>query len=1081
MTRCKTPPTADRRRITAVTLSSILAIALILSGCAGDRGARTDDSAAGPPTGPARITGLDVVEGIDTVDVLVRGDRPLTYTSVTRPTPPAFVLRFTGAALDVGEGTGRYNIDVPFSRVIEAVTAVEESENGQPVTRLEIALGRERSPEIIRMGEGLRIAFADPGAGAPRSAEADDVSPAMAHTASRLESIYATRLDDSLKVFVGADGAITNYKAYTIDNPPRIIFDIFNLQSPYRDEKQVAVDTRWVKRIRYFGYPDRLRLVLETQPRYLTAFSANPVDNGLLVNVGTAARFASKIPPPSLESDRAEPERHPLPPGAAEANRLQSVYATQLDDSTLVTVRGDGAITNYNTSSQDDPASIVVDLFNIDNPYEQTHAFPVDTRYVKQVRYESLADRLRLYIDTHPRYLSAFTTQPDKDGLVIRVGSGEAPAPAEPAPAGPAPAPPPAPPRAYAESGKPAWINRIDFLSEDAGRSTLIVGTTRPVPYDLVTTGDNKLALKLEDTRIPDYRERPLITDRFESAVDGIVPRQNGGPGRTTVFDIQLREGVPYYVEQTDDMLMVHFEASSISPKPSAVPAVADAGAPPGGALPSDQTSPEAAPSQPPAGDFDMPSASPAPAETVPPAGGFDAAPAGEFAAVPAAPPETDQPSEAELLLGRRPTYTGEKIALDFYETDIKNVFRILREVSGKNFAVDNDVDGRVTLTLEKPVPWDQVLDLVLKMNGLGKTFEGDIIRIATKETLKEEEQERQEQLMAAKSAKDQEKALEPLKTEYIPINYSNAQSEILPHLEKVKTADRGTLSVDTRTNMIIMTDTEEKIKQAREIVSKLDRVTPQVIIEARVVEATSTFSRSIGAEWGVQGGLSEATDENAIADQGYGPQRGYNVLGGTYGWDMAMNLPVSSTGTLGFNFMRIAGSALTLDAKLMAMETRGEAKIVSAPKVLTLDNKMASIKQGISYPVQTVEDGEVNVSFKDVDLLLEVTPHVTPDNRISMTINITKNDLGQVIAGEQAFTTKEAKTELLVNDGDTVVIGGIIKTTERASNNAIPGLSKIPIIGWLFKSKENNEDKEELMIFITPRIVQLEQRQTQI
>lgn len=1078
MIRCKTPPTADRRRFAAVTLSSLLAIALILSGCAGDRGARTDDSAAGPPAGPARITGLDVVEGIDTVDVLIRGDRPLTYTSVTRPNPPAFVLRFTGATLDVGEGTGRYTIDVPFSRIIEAVIAAEESEGGRPVTRLEIALGQDRTPEIIREGEGLRIAFADPGAGAPRSAEFDDGGDdplPMAHTASRLESIYATRLEDSLKVFVGADGAITNYKAYTIDNPPRIIFDIFNLKSPYRDEKQVAVDTSWVKRIRYFGYPDRLRLVLETQPQYLTAFSANPVDNGLLVNVGTAERFASKIPPPS--PDRAGAERHPLPPGAAEANRLQSVYATQLDDSTLVTVRGDGAITDYRTDSRDDPASIIVDLFNIDNPYEQTHAFPVDTRYVKQVRYESLADRLRLYIDTHPRYLSAFTTQPDKDGLIIRVGSGEAPAPA-----GPAPEPPPAPPRTYAEGGKPAWINRIDFLSEDAGRSTLIVGTTRPVPYDLVTTGDNQLALKLDDTRIPDYRERPLITDRFESAVDEIIPRRNGGPGQTTVFDIRLREGVPYYVEQTDDMLMVHFEASSISPKPSAVPAVADAGAPPGGALPSDQTAPPTSPETPPAafpseraaGDFDMP--------TSPPSGGFDAAPAGDFATAPDARPSPEGPSEAELLLGRKPTYTGEKIALDFYETDIKNVFRILREVSGKNFAVDNDVDGRVTLTLEHPVPWDQVLDLVLKMNGLGKTFEGDIIRIATKETLKDEEQERQERLMAAKSAKDQEKALEPLKTEYIPINYSNAQAEILPHLEKVKTADRGTLSVDTRTNMIIMTDTEEKIKQAKEIVSKLDRVTPQVIIEARVVEATTNFTRQIGTSWGAQGGLSEATDENAIADQGYGPQRGYNVLGGTYGWDMAMNLPVPSTsGSLGFNFMRIAGTPLTLDAQLMAMESTGEAKIISAPKVLTLDNKKATIKQGISYPYQTVEDGEVNIEFQDVDLLLEVTPHVTPDNRISMVINITKNDLGPRFEGQQSFTTKEAITELLVNDGDTVVIGGIIKTTERSSNESIPGLSKIPILGWLFKSKEKTEDKEELLIFITPRIVQLEQRQTEI
>jgi type IV pilus assembly protein PilQ len=161
-------------------------------------------------------------------------------------------------------------------------------------------------------------------------------------------------------------------------------------------------------------------------------------------------------------------------------------------------------------------------------------------------------------------------------------------------------------------------------------------------------------------------------------------------------------------------------------------------------------------------------------------------------------------------------------------------------------------------------------------------------------------------------------------------------------------------------------------------------------------------------------------------------------------------------------------------------MESQGEGKIISAPKVVTLDNKKASIKQGLSYPYQSVDNGIAKIEFKDVDLLLDVTPHVTPDNRISMNLKITKNDIGEVISGEQSFTKKEAKTELLVNDGDTVVIGGIIKTTENDSTTGIPGLSKIPILGWFFKKEEKIQRKEELLIFMTPRIVQLEQKTVQ-
>ncbi len=427
--------------------------------------------------------------------------------------------------------------------------------------------------------------------------------------------------------------------------------------------------------------------------------------------------------------------------------------------------------------------------------------------------------------------------------------------------------------------------------------------------------------------------------------------------------------------------------------------------------------------------------------------------------------------AEENVFEGKTRKFTGEKITLDFYETDIKNVFRILREVSGKNFAIDKDVTGKVTLTFEQPVPWDQVLDLILKMNHLGVVQEGDIVRIATLVTLQKEQQLQQAKLEAEKKAKEQQVAVEPLITEYIPINYSNAKADILPHLEKIKTADRGSISVDDRTNIIIMTDVAAKIVQAREIVQKLDRVTPQVIIEARIVEASDTFSREIGTAWNVDAGYQ--------GDEG---TEGYDFLDGISGYNAGLNfpgnIPATSYGALGFDFRRIAGSPFYLSAAIAAMEARGEGKLISSPKIVTLDNKEASIKQGVEYPyLERDEAGLATLEWKEINLELKVTPHVTLDNRISMKISITKNDLGNIINNQQSFTKKEAMTELLVDDGDTIVIGGIIKLTQHDDKSGIPGLMDVPIVGWLFKTKYKQDNKEELLIFITPKIVQLEQR----
>jgi type IV pilus assembly protein PilQ len=1052
-----------------------------------------------------RINQIEVVDQPEAVHVLIQGQPLLTYTSVKQSAPRGLILYFSNTGLETSQ-----NFFVPPNPVLQSVTAAEVAREGT-TARVQLLLKRDALYEINRQGGGLKVVIDKSGlSAAPSPAAARSVpspaEPAMAPAAavapagqganaSRLQSVYAARFGEALKVFVGADGMITNYRSFTIESPARIVFDLFNIRSPYPREKVVPVNTRWVSQIRYHNYPDRVRVILDTQPAYLSQFSAHPVENGLLIQMGRGAR-------------RVEARSAQSPGGAAsmrEGSRIQSVYASQADGGIRVTVRGDGSIRNYRTRTEQNPARIIVDLPGVQSPYAGEQSFPVDTQWVRSVSHEQLSDRVRVTIHTRPAYLDAFTASASREGMEVFVGGPGSPVIASGVPGTAAGSPSPAPrtlsggPRGAAAS--PASVTGIDFTGEEAGKSTLAIQTSRPVQYQVRETGNRGLEVRLFNTRLPRDKRRPLITDRFESAVDRIQPEVAGANPNTALFSVRLREGVPFFVEQMGDRVLVHFEASSIPPKPVTSINVADGG------------DSQSAPPEVPAGGETYAAPPPAPMETASRSG--DSLGAESNPGTPPAPldlpPAGDMGdamefdlSEEAMAAEQGPRYTGEKIALDFFETDIRNVFRILREVSGMNFAIEPDVTGQVTLTLAQPVPWDQVLDLILKMNKLGKESEGNIIRIATRETLEEEERLRQEKRTAELTLRDQQKQLEPLATEYLPVNYSNAAREIRPHIETILTPDRGTVSVDERTNVVIMTDTADKIAQAKELIRKLDRVTPQVIIEARVVEATTDFSRDIGTQWGTglgvqstelldfgrpeledaneSGGLTDDVQDSLNNRVGFGPERGYNNLGGTYGYNMAMNFPVAAEnfGSIGFNFVRIAGTPFLLNATLQALESKGEAKIISAPKVVTLDNKKAVIKQGVSYPIQTVEDGEVNVEFVDVDLLLEVTPHVTPDNRISMSINITKNDLGQIIQNQQSFTTKEAQTELLVNDGDTVVIGGIIKTTERSDFSGIPGLAKIPILGWFFKTEGQTDSKEELLIFITPRIVQLEQRTAQ-
>jgi type IV pilus assembly protein PilQ len=990
-------------------ISVLLITAIFIAGCVksktASKSANNNSSESSARSSQSKwITDISFGNDAENFNIFVKGNRMLPYTTVKQVSPAAVFLYFTDTALDTSKTDLVVNNDI-----VEAIRASDVAEKGREAVKVEIVLKKNfptTLPYVIsREGPGVKISFKRIGGASTVSDDQNDTGrpgstgdgtetrsgvsssdtpplrPVSTTPATRLDAVYAARIDDGLKVFVGADGMITKYKTSTTANPPRIIFDISDLKSPYTHEKVIPVNTPWVKMVRYQSYSDRINLILETSPQYLNAYSATPVDNGLMIHVGQTGAFPNRTQPSVAEA-----------PGNFQFNRDSARPIGTGEPS-----EGDKNFTSYKTSA---PQSA---------PMENG-----ETDYTK-----------------------------------------------------------------------PAYINQIDFLSEGAGRTALVIEASRPIKYEVSKAGDKKLEFKLFNTQIPDDLQREMSA-KTDSPITRINPQKSGAAN--AAINIEMREDATYTADQDGNRLKLHLASASAPPvqetaasEPVRTPGTDETS----GSVQAQASKFQVQPlsSQPPVQQSYTPPVQPM--QTQPTTAQPYIPPMPDMGKTVASAKDLDLKSDTKLNLKEdaAPRYTGEKIALDFYDTDIKNVFRILREVGNVNFAVDKDVTGKVTLTLAEPVAWDQVLDLVLKMNKLGKTVDGNVIRIATNKTLEEEEKTRQSMKKLAMEGVKEKRQLEPFITEYISVNYSDAEKEVLPHIKEVLTKDRGdskekaTVSVDKRTNMVIITDTAEVVKRAKELIEKLDRVTPQVVIEARIVEATANFSREIGTQWGSNIGI-----QNTDANAGIGPEKGYSTFGGTYGYNMAVNLPLTSTaGSLGFNFMRIAGTPFSLDAKLLAMETKGEGKVISSPKVLTLDNKKATIKQGLRYPYNKLDSsGNTTTVFEDVDLALEVTPHVTPDNRISMNISIFKKDIGTKVDAGYTFTNKEAKTELLINDGETVVIGGVTKQTEKLGNSGVPGLSKIPILGWLFKSKTDEDLKEELLIFITPRIVQLEQRAVQ-
>jgi type IV pilus assembly protein PilQ len=417
--------------------------------------------------------------------------------------------------------------------------------------------------------------------------------------------------------------------------------------------------------------------------------------------------------------------------------------------------------------------------------------------------------------------------------------------------------------------------------------------------------------------------------------------------------------------------------------------------------------------------------------------------------------------------------YSGQRITLDFHDIDVRNLLRLLADVSKKNIVVADDVTGKITVALRN-VPWDQALDIVLTSKGLGKQEVGNVIRIAKYEVIAKEEAAK---LEAAKNRQ----ILLPLKVRIIPVNFSTA-ADLARQVKDVLT-DRGTVTVDERTNVLIVKDTQEALARAEGLVRNLDTETPGVLIESRIVEAQSNFAQAIGVQWGGNMGFSPATGNGlpvafpnvmtGTGAAGQAPNQG-NQSTPNY----AINLPApvgqGSGGGIGLVFGS-ANGAFNLNLRLTALERKGMVKTISAPKIATLDNKEATISQGQSIPFSQVSASGVNTTFVEALLELKVTPHVTADGSILMKIKATNNKPDPSLTGangQPSITKRQAETTVLVKDGDTTVIGGIYTRATSSTTSSVPFLGDIPILGFFFKSKAEDDAHTELLIFITPRVL---------
>lgn len=437
-------------------------------------------------------------------------------------------------------------------------------------------------------------------------------------------------------------------------------------------------------------------------------------------------------------------------------------------------------------------------------------------------------------------------------------------------------------------------------------------------------------------------------------------------------------------------------------------------------------------------------------------------------------------PAEIQAGTGKKGVYSGEKISMDFKDIDIQNALRLLAELNGLNILTSDSVQGTLTMRLVD-VPWDQALDMILEAKGLGKVLQGNVLRIAPLAEI-------QRMAEARLRAQESNQQLEPITTEMIPVSFASASDirTLLMEGDQEKgtrlLSQSGSVSIDQRTNTLIVKDMVSHQAQIRRMVAALDKPIPQVLIEARIVEVRRDSAFNLGINWGFnyKNSPSSSLGISSTADNAYQVQQHATTQDARRprmsGENLPLNvnlMPQDVAGQLGIHLGSLS-PLMDLDIELGALESDGKAKTISSPRVLTTDNQPASISQGSRQPYPTqAEGGGTTYDFIDAFLSLRVTPHVTANGFITLEVHATNNALGASLStAPPPISTKEVQTQALVKNGQTIVLGGIFQNNHTDGQTGIPKLSNMPYLGWLFKNKTMSDSQSELLIFITPHIV---------
>ena len=852
---------------------------------------------------------------------------------------------------------------------------------------------------------------------------------AAAPQANAVRAIDVADRDGSVEVEIRASRA-PSYTVFKLQDPPRLVVDIAggdvsSVHSPVQVSRGgvVAVSTAQYKDEK--SAVGRVIVSLDPAARY----EVTPRGESVVVRVQAAEVAAA----PAVQA--SAPAQAPLAVPVAAPAAGDHVVSRRTDEAEVkhpatavtgararsdgVVLLANGQIGKFEVIELRDPPRLAIDLYGVE---KAPRSSAPGAAGFKQVRFGRDQGKVRVVLDADGD-LPAYQVKRTESGLAVltRGAQATAAAPAAP-PAAQAPRRVAVPPVAVAlappEKALPAPVQLQDVRVTQAGAASRIeiVGKA---PHAVSRPDPRTLVLTLEGARLPKRLERALDTSALGGPVTMVSCFNTPSTGQVQIV-ATLRADATDKLAATPAGLAWTVSAGVPEKKDAEQPVVL-----------SDASAAQGA--------------------------GFSAA----------------TPGYALSGVPQQKQYSGRRITLDFHDIDIRNLLRLIADVSKKNIVVADDVTGKVTVSLRN-VPWDQALDIVLRAKGLDKEEAGNVIRVAKVETIAKEQQARVD---AAKARAP----LIPLKVRLIPVNFATA-NDVTKQVKEVLT-ERGTVSVDERTNVLIVKDTQEALARVEGLVRNLDTETPQVLIESRIVEAASNFTQIIGVQWGGNTSWTQATGNPT----GVAFPNNFSMVGGSGGGpttgtaaspNYAVNLPApvgqGSGGAIGFA-LGSASNAFNLNLRLTALENEGVVKTISAPKVATLDNKEATIGQGLSIPFSQVSASGVNTTFVEALLELKVTPHVTADGSILMKIKATNNQPNPQLTGangQPSISKRQAETQVLVKDGDTTVIGGIYTRQTAKRVNKVPFLGDIPVLGFFFKTTADSDDHTELLIFITPRVL---------